>query len=127
MKNVISGVMYLTFTNPEPNMLRFVTEERRKGWEFESNLTFSPMGFMEERHFITKGVKMKKFFKRTNREEWEEEKRRKEAENPFGGDDDEDAFAHDDDFESFMDEGDDGSDVPKVKQDDDMDEARLRD
>ena len=44
MKNVISGVMYLTFTNPEPNMLRFVTEERRKGWEFESNLTFSPMG-----------------------------------------------------------------------------------
>ena len=44
MKNVISGVMYLTFTNPEPNMLRFVTEERRKGWKFESNLTFSPMG-----------------------------------------------------------------------------------
>ena len=44
MKNIISGVMYLTFTNPEPNVLRFDTEERVKGWTFESNLTFSPMG-----------------------------------------------------------------------------------
>ena len=50
MKNVISGVMYLTFTNPEPNMLRFVTEERRKGWKFESNLTFSPMGKLQKSH-----------------------------------------------------------------------------
>ena len=50
MKNVISGVMYLTFTNPEPNMLRFVTEERRKGWKFESNLTFSPVGKLRKRH-----------------------------------------------------------------------------
>ena len=39
-----SGVMYLTFTNPEPNVLNFVTEERVRGWQFESNLTFSPMG-----------------------------------------------------------------------------------
>ena len=39
-----SGVMYLTFTNPVPNVLHFVTEERVKGWQFESNLTFSPMG-----------------------------------------------------------------------------------
>ena len=70
---------------------------------------------MEERHFITKGVRMKKFFKRTNREEWEEEKRRKAAENPFG--DDDDAFSHDDDFEGFMEEGGDESDVPGVKQD----------
>ena len=69
---------------------------------------------MEERHFITKGVRMKKFFKRTNREEGEEEKRRKAAENPFG--DDDDAFSHDDDFEGFMEEGGDESDVPGVKQ-----------
>ena len=39
-----SGVMYLTFTNPTPNVLNFVTEERVRGWQFESNLTFSPMG-----------------------------------------------------------------------------------
>ena len=59
---------------------------------------------IEERHFITKDVRMKKFFKRVNREEWEEEKRRKAAENPFGhGDEDsDDPFKHDDGFEGFM-------------------------
>ena len=47
---------------------------------------------------------MKKFFKRVNREEWEEEKRKKAAENPFGhGDEDgDDPFKHDDSFEGFM-------------------------
>ena len=61
-------------------------------------------GFMEERHFITEGVRMKKFFKRISEWEWEEEKRRKAAENPFGEEED-DAFSHDNDFEGFMDEG----------------------
>ena len=59
---------------------------------------------IEERHFITKDVSMKKFFKRVNREEWEEEKRKKAAENPFeySDEDGDDPFEHDDGFEGFM-------------------------
>ena len=60
---------------------------------------------MEDRYFITKDVRMKKFFERMNKEEWEEEKRRREAENPFAEEGD-DGFSHDDDFGGFMEESD---------------------
>ena len=47
LKNIISGIMHITFTNPEPNVLRVLTEERVKGWKFNTTLTFSPMGKRE--------------------------------------------------------------------------------
>ena len=65
---------------------------------------------MEERYFITKDVRMKKYFERMNKEEWEEEKRRREAENPFAEEDD-DGFSHDDDFGDFMEESNSGLEV----------------
>ena len=64
-------------------------------------------------YFITEDVRLTKYYERTNKEEWEAEKSRQEAENPFG-DSADDVFAHDDDF---MDDGwmdDDADDEDRV-------------
>ena len=48
VRNIISGVLHILFTNPEPNVLRVLTEERGKGWKFNGTLTFSPLGEREK-------------------------------------------------------------------------------
>ena len=61
-----------------------------------------------EAYFITKDVHLTKYYERMDKEEWEAEKSRQEADNPFGNSDD-DVFDHDDDFnmDGFMDDDDD--------------------
>jgi len=100
-RNMDDGIMYITATNPEPHILMYRSEERLKGWSFETNQSFSPLGMKMDAYFITEDVRLTKYYERTNKEEWEAEKSRQEAENPFG-DSADDVFAHDDDF---MDDG----------------------
>merc|ERR1719507_1469405 len=100
-RNEDDGVMYVTVTKPEPHVLMFNSEERLKGWTFESNYTFSPLGIKFEAYFITKDVLMTKYYERMNKDQWEAEKQEEEADNPFGESED-DAFGHDDDFGDFM-------------------------
>ena len=43
-RNMDDGIMYVTVTKPEPHIIMFNAEERMKGWRFETNYTFSPLG-----------------------------------------------------------------------------------
>ena len=43
-RNMDDGIMYVTVTTPEPHIIMFNAEERMKGWSFETNYTFSPLG-----------------------------------------------------------------------------------
>ena len=43
-RNMDDGIMYVTVTKPEPHILKFNSEEKLKGWTFEANFTFSPLG-----------------------------------------------------------------------------------
>jgi hypothetical protein len=40
------------------------SDEREKGWKFQFDLIFSPLGLTNQRYFITKNVAMKKFYRR---------------------------------------------------------------
>ena len=81
-------------------------------------------GIKCEAYFITKDVLLTKYYERTNREEWEAEKQREEAENPFG-DGADDAFGHDDDFGDFM-EDDSDDDRPLLEKNPyEMEETRA--
>ena len=81
-------------------------------------------GIKCEAYFITKDVLLTKYYERTNREEWEAEKQREEAENPFGNGAD-DAFGHDDDFGDFM-EDDSDDDRPLLEKNPyEMEETRA--
>ena len=40
------------------------SDEREKGWKFQFDLIFSPLGLTYQRYFITKNVAMKKFYRR---------------------------------------------------------------
>ena len=46
------GIMYITATNPEPHILMYRSEERLKGWSFETNQSFSPLGKLKELSII---------------------------------------------------------------------------
>ena len=85
-------------------------------------------GIKCEAYFITKDVLLTKYYERTNREEWEAEKQREEAENPFG-DSADDAFGHDDDddgFGDFMEDDSDDDDRPLLEKDPyEMEETRA--
>ena len=43
-RNMDDGIMYVTVTKPEPHIIMFNAEEKMKGWRFETNYTFSPLG-----------------------------------------------------------------------------------
>merc|ERR1712117_109632 len=106
-RNMDDGIMYVTVTKPEPHILKFNSEEKLKGWTFEANFTFSPLGIKSDQYFITKDVLMTKYYERMNKDQWEAEKKLEKAENPFGESGD-DAFGHDDDFGDFMEDDDNG-------------------
>ena len=117
-----SGVMHnvCTLLTGTETVMRCTSEERAKGWHFDSQMKFSAGGIINERYFIDKGVRAKKYFQRTTplptngevdqspvqsdiRDEAEDEETLIEAvdndglseeENPFGGGEQQD----DDDF-----------------------------
>lgn len=60
-------------SRPEPAVLYCATEEKVRDWHFEGNLTFSPDGMVSSRHFITKGTRTKKYYKRMDAKMEEEE------------------------------------------------------
>ena len=59
-----AGFMHNVCTQPEPNQLFCTSEERAKGWNFESTMTFSPSGMISERKFLTDGIDTKKYYQK---------------------------------------------------------------
>jgi len=46
------------------NVINCRSEEREKGWNLGTTQTFSPEGMVEERHFLGKNIRAKKYFKK---------------------------------------------------------------
>lgn len=58
------GTLHTLCTVTEINVLRCTSEERTKSWHFDSEMRFSEAGMVNERYFINKGIKTKKYFQR---------------------------------------------------------------
>jgi len=58
------GTMWNVCHRNSPNVLSCRSEEREKGWELLSKMTFSRQGIVNERHFVNDDIKCKKYYKR---------------------------------------------------------------
>ena len=61
-----NGFMHNVVTRPKPNVLRIVSEERERGWNFDSVMTFSEAGMINTRHFLTEDIKTVKYYQKLN-------------------------------------------------------------
>jgi len=58
------GILQNHCSRPSHNVIHCSSDEREKGWKFQFDLIFSPLGLTNQRYFITKNVAMKKFYRR---------------------------------------------------------------
>jgi len=68
-KGSMEGLMYNICSRPVHNVINCKSEERKKKWNFESEIVFSLNGMVNKRTFITKDIVTKKYYQREGTED----------------------------------------------------------
>eukprot|EP00095_Tigriopus_kingsejongensis_P006335 maker-scaffold804_size94796-snap-gene-0.15 protein:Tk06335 transcript:maker-scaffold804_size94796-snap-gene-0.15-mRNA-1 annotation:"elements of external origin" len=58
------GTMHSTCSLEAPNVLACFSEERKRGWTFEDKMIFSHVGMINDKFFVTEGLRAKKFYQK---------------------------------------------------------------
>jgi len=78
------GTMWNVCKRPSPLVWTCRSEERERGWELLSKMTFSQKGIVNERTFVNENIKAKKYYKREESEAFDESFEKEEDQNDQG-------------------------------------------
>ncbi|XP_023342969.1 uncharacterized protein LOC111712552 [Eurytemora carolleeae] len=68
-KGSMEGIMYNLCTRKQHNLIHCSSEERNKGWKFDSELVFTEIGMINTRSFLTQDIVTKKYYAREGAKE----------------------------------------------------------